>query len=356
MEVRFVGSGHPAIRATHHKTLELTPDSDVTERATCVIAVGTGGADTPVAGDIRVTVRVGTESFAFTARGNSAWRPGGSAVFRRSPVRPPGTFATHATASASDLPRSFVAALQQPHARVAVDIEPLPGRLCAVLFALDPDRPDDPRLAAEFAAADLVVAEDEVAARAIGERVAAGPIDVAGRALVLAGAELPGQTVLGALGSVDVETVGLPPALSAAAAFPARGPLVLAPTGSDATTALRDAPAAARLVVGVAADQVLDVLRRAAELRGAERAVIVQGSAAPVLVSTDDPVDVIGAERAYVCVGPRAGATELDPRVRAAVDALLDEDVPTRVTARALAELTGWSRRAAYDYLLARGR
>jgi hypothetical protein len=356
MEVRLVGSGHPAIRATHHKTLELAADVDITERATCVIAVSTAGADTAVAGDIRVTVRVGADSFTLTARGNSSWQPGEAAVIRRSPVRPPGTFATHATAAASDLPRTLVAALQRPDAQVTVDVAPLPGRLCAVLFAVDVDRRHDPRLAAELAAAEVIVAEDETAARLIGTRVSAAPTEVTGRTLVLAATELPGATVVDALGSTDVETVGLPPALAAAAAFPARGPVLLAPADGDVTALLRDAPAAARLVVAVPADQVMAVLRRAAEVRGAERAVIVQGSAAPVLVGTDVPVDLWGAEPAHVCFGPGPAASELDPRVRAAVDALLQEDVPTRVAARALAELSGWSRRAAYDYLLERGR
>ena len=352
MDVRFVGSGHPAIRATHHKTLELTPDLDISERATCVVAVGAVGADTPVAGDIRVVVRVGTQSFSFTARGNSAWRPGGSAVIRRSPVRPPGTFATHATAAASDLPRELVSALQRADAQVSVEVEPLPGRLCAVLYAVDPERPDDPRLAAELAAAEVVVAEDEAAARLVGGEVARGPVEVAGRTLVLAAAELPGRSVVDALDTVDVETAGLPPALAAAAAFPARGPVLLAPVEGEAAAVLRDAPAAARLVIRVPAEQVMAVLRLAAAVRGAERAVVVQGSTAPVLVGTDVPVELWGADPAHVCFGPAAGTEQIEPRVRAAVGALLDADVPTRVAARALAELTGWSRRAAYDYVL----
>lgn len=356
MDVQFVGSGHPAIRATHHKTLELTPDTDITERATCVIAVGVSAADSAVAGDLRITVRAGGESFAFTARGNSSWYPSGTAVIRRSPVRPHGTYATHSTAAASDLPRPLVAALQEPDTQVTVDVEPLPGRLCAVLFAVDPDRPHDPRLAAELAAAEFVVAEDEAAAHVIGDRVSNRPVEVVGRTLVLAATELPGRSVVDALDSVDVETVGLPGPLAAAAAFPARGPLLLGPPGADVTALLRDTPAAARVVVTLPADQVMAVLRRAADVRGAERAVIVQGSAAPVLVSTDVPVDLMGAEPAHVCFGPGPATADLDPRVRAATDALLDEHVPTRAAARALAELTGWSRRAAYDYLVERGR
>jgi hypothetical protein len=354
MDVRIVGSGHPAIRATHHKTFELTPDPDITARATCIIAVGAGGADGPVAGDLRIVVRAGPESFALTARGNSSWRPGTTVVIRRSPVRPHGTFATHATAAACDLPRALVAALQRPETEVTVEVQPLRGRLCAVLFALDPERPQDSRLAAELAAADLVVAEDDASARVIGDRVTRGQVEVSGRTLVLAASDLPGRTVLDALHAVDVETVGLPPALAAAAAFPARGPLLLGAADDDPDALLRDAPAAVRLVLPVPADAVMAVLRRAAQVRGAERAVVVQGSAAPVLVGTDVPVELHGAEPAHVCVGPAGGQPELHPRVSAAVDALLVEGVSTRVAARALAELSGWSRRTAYDYLLAR--
>jgi hypothetical protein len=351
--VRLVGSGHPAIRATHHKTLELTTDADITERASCVIAVRGAGATAPVAGDVRITVHAGGEEFAFTARGNSSWQPGGSAVVRRSPVRPPGTFATHATAAAIDVPRSMVAALQRRDTDVTIEVEPLPGRHCAVLFAVDPDRSADPRLAAELAAADIVIAEDDTAARAAGVVAATeGPASIGGRTLVLAADHLPGRTVVDALGAVDVETVGLPPALAAAAAFPFRGPIVLTPHGDDPVRALRDAPAASMLVLEVRADEAMEVLRRGAEIRAARRAVLVQGSAAPVRVGTDVPVDVAGPEPVWLCFGPGNGDPGPDPRVRAAVDALVEEGVPTRAAARVVAELTGWSRRVAYDYVL----
>lgn len=350
--MRCVGSGHPAIRATHHKTLEVTPDADITARATCVVAVGAAGPDTAVAGDVRITLRAGARAFTFTARGNSSWRPGSSAVIRRSPLRLPGTFATHATAAANDLPRELVALLQDPRAEVALDIEPLPGRLCAVLFALDPGRPDDPRLPAELAAADQVIAEDTAAAALVGEPVAAGPLPVTGRTLVLATRDLPGRTVVADLASVEVETVGLPPPLAAAAAFPARGPLLVMPVGSEAAEAMQNAPAASRVVVEVPADEVMAVLRRAAQHQRAERAVLVQGAAPPVLVATDVPVELWGSEPVQVCFGPGAADQELGPRVRAAVAALLDEQVPTRAAARVLAELTGWPRRSAYEYLL----
>lgn len=351
--MRFAGSGHPAVRATHHKTLELTPDAEITERATCVVAVGTSGDPTPVAGDVRITVRAGTQSFSFSARGNSSWQPDGSAVIRRSPLRLPGTFATHATAAASDLPRELVAALQDRGTHVTVDVEPLSGRLCAVLFAADPGRGDDPRLRAELAAADQVIAEDAAAAELVGGQLATRPVAVTGRALVVATEHLPGRTVVADLAGVEVEAVGLAAPLAAAAAFPARGPLLLMPPGTEAAAALRDAPAAARVVVEVPADEVMAVLRRAAHEHRIEQAVLVQGAAPPVRVATDVPVDLWGSDSVHVCFGPAAADGGLDARAQAAVAALLAERVPTRAAARVVAELTGWSRRAAYEYLLA---
>jgi len=354
--VRFVGSGHPAIRATHHKTLELTPRPEITERATCVVAVGCTGPEVPVAGDLRITIRVGDQAFALAARGNSSWQPGGAAVIRRSPLRLPGTFATHATAAAADLPRTLAADLRRPETEVTVAAEPVPGRRCVVLFGVDAARPDDARLRAELAAAEVIVAEDEETARLIDARVTAGPVPVNGRTLVLAARRLPGRTLTDALDGADVETVGLPPALAAAAAARSRGPVVLAGPDADPVRMLRELPADARLVLEVPAEQVLATLRRAAEVRGAASAVMVQGSAAPVRVATDLPVDLWGADPVHLCFDHVALDDALDPRVRAALDALLDEKVPTRPAARALAELTGWSRRAAYDYVLDRGR
>src|SRR5581483_6556914 len=78
--VRLVGRGSPAIRATHAKTLEVTADAEITGRATCVIAVGTSAVEPRrVAGPVRITISVDGESFAFDARANSGWAPGGSA-------------------------------------------------------------------------------------------------------------------------------------------------------------------------------------------------------------------------------------------------------------------------------------
>ncbi|HEU5265600.1 MAG TPA: hypothetical protein VFU35_02825, partial [Jatrophihabitans sp.] len=64
----------------------------------------------------------------------------------------------------------------------------------------------------------------------------------------------------------------------------------------------------------------------------------------------DDPSEFAGAGRLFVCLGP--GGDELDPAVQTAVDQLLADGVSTRSAARALAALTGWPQRRAYDTVL----
>jgi hypothetical protein len=348
--VRLLGRGHGAIRATHGKTLEFSADSDIGERATCIVAVATEVTDgRRYAGWIRVTITAGDQEFTFDALANPSWQPDGTAVVRRSGVRLPGTLASEATAAASDLPRPLVAALQDPSVRVEARVEPIGGPPTAVLFALDPDAPADPRLAAELAAADLVVAEDEEAARRLGERVAAGPTRVDGRVLVVAARDLPGATVAAQLRSVEVDVLGLPGPLAAAAASPSRAPLVVAPDG-DPKALLRSAPANARLVVTVPADQVPALLLLADEVRGSGAGVLVAPNDRPRRVSVGAVVP--GRERVHLCFDAVTESSALDPSVRAAVAGLLAEGVPTKTAANALATLTGWDRRRAYETVL----
>ncbi len=349
--MRIAGRGHPSVRATHPKTLEFSADTTITERATCVIAVRSRvDAPTRLAGPVRITISVGGESFAFEARANGGWVPSGSAVIRRSPLQLPGTLATRADAAASDLPPSLVAALRNPSAEVVAELERIPGPPTVVLFALDANRPDNPRLAPELAAADLVVAEDETAARLLGERVTAGPVEVTGRVLVAAADDLPGATVVAALRSVEIETVGLPGRLAAAAASPSRGPMLVAPDGADPRPLLRRTPAGARLVVTTRAESVPDLLESAAAVRGTSGAVVVAEYAPPRRVDANS--EPLGKGPVHVCLDAAVDGVPLDPAVRAAVDSLLTDGTPTKAVANALAILAGWDRRRAYDAVL----
>jgi len=349
--VRLTGRGDGAIRATHAKTLEFTADPQITERATCIVAVGTAVAD-PVrpAGPVRITISAGDESFAFEALGNPGWTPGGAAVVRRSGRRRPGTLATEASAGAADLPRSLVDALREPGAVVELTVEPIRGRPAVVLVALDPEAPLDPRVAAELAAADLVVAEDDAAGAVLGERVAHGTVRVAGRVLVAATRELPGTTVASQLASVPVDVLGLPPALTAAAASPSRGPLTVDESG-DPRALLRKVPAGHRLVVRTSTDEVAGLLSLARDVRGTGSAVLVAPESRPQRVRVEEYVTA-GRESVHLCFDAVTESTALDPAVEAAVRGLLADGVPTKTAANALAALTGWERRRAYETVL----
>lgn len=358
--MRFVGRGSPSIRATHTKTLELSPDRTITERATCVVSVATVGAPSaPLAGPVRIRLTAGGEAFTVHARANSAWAPGGPAVIRRSPLRLPGTLATHADAAAADLPRNLVAALASPDAEVEVTVEPVrPQRDTVVLLLVDPTLGADARLRAEQDAADAVLAEDADARQLVRGRAA--ETGAATRTLVVAARDLPGATVLDLLADpqVDVETVGLPARLAAAAAAPSRAPLVLAPDGTDPRDTLRTAPAQARLVFGLTADGVPGLLDSAARLRGASAAILVQQYAPPRRIAAGDLPSLPGRDTVACCLYPSRSpdaAAALDPPVRAAVTRLVEDGVPTRTVARVLAELTGRPRSEAYALALELG-
>ncbi|HKC29364.1 MAG TPA: hypothetical protein VKB75_15220, partial [Jatrophihabitans sp.] len=329
----------------------LSPDPQITARATCIVAVGLQPAGSALAGPLYLTLQAGGASFELEAHANPSWDPSGNAVIRRSPVQLPGTFATAATAAAADLPAELTAALRDANGLVQLDAELIRGRPAVVLFAADPRIQHDPRLAAERAAADAVIAEDEGAARLLGTRAQRGPVEVDGRVLVVATSQLPGDSVSGALDALPVETVGLPPALAAAAASPTRAPVLIGRVG-DPAEQLRSTPPDVRLVLGVDASRVGELLGLAAELRGTGKATAVQEYTWPIRVEAGRPLQLPSRDRVYLCFDASAEQLPVDPRVRTAVAGLLADGVPTKTAARALAELTGWPRRRAYDYLL----
>ena len=345
--MRFVGRGHPAIRATHGKTLELSPDADITARATCVVAVGVEPEPAaPMAGRVRIRISAGDARFSLDADANSSWDPTGPVVVRRSPLRRPGTFATGATASSADLPRELVLALQDPDALVTVDVVALPAERATVVLAyVDPAAAQLPSsVLAERHGADTIVAQDDAARRLAPPHRGTGR-----RTLVLATADLPRAPA----GSGAVEVVGLNSRLAVAAASPSAGPVVFADAERDVRAALRDTPAAARLVVVVPARAVDDVLAQARAVRGSSACVVAQEFVHPLRVEDGGRPDLPTSTDVAICFDAGEPGHTLDPTVRAAVDALVADGVPTRTAAKALAALTGWDRRRAYDEVVA---
>lgn len=348
--MRFVGRGHPAIRATHHKTLELSSDPQLTERATCVIAVAAEPEPpAPLAGPVRIRIAAGSERFTLAALANSSWDPRGPAVIRRSPLRLPGTFATDASAVSSELPRPLVRALQDPDSLVTVDVLAIPAREpTVVLFAADPFRGPDERLRAELERADTVIAEDADARRLVGSARSAISMQAPGRTLVVSTRELPGRTCADRLAGAALETVGLPAPLAVAAACPSRSPLTL---GSDLDL-LRTTPAAHRLVLPVEPDRLAALLERAGAHRGTQRATVMQEFGRPQPASAGDLPELAGRDLVYCCLHPVPVEEAVDPAARAAIGALLADGVPTKTVAKALAALTRWERRRAYDAIV----
>ena len=119
-------SGHPDIRATHRKTLELTRDDGITARATCVVGVGARLDEEPLArlqGRVALTLSVGEHSETVRGRLNPAFRPGDPLVVRRAPAVTRDALIVDADRAAADLPRPFVALLADAGARITLTVE-----------------------------------------------------------------------------------------------------------------------------------------------------------------------------------------------------------------------------------------
>jgi hypothetical protein len=328
----------------------------------------TGGA---CAGPVRITIDAGGVLATVDAVANPDWA-GGTAIVRRSTDRRPDTFATEATAGAADLPRELAARITDPAVAITVRCARLPrrpdGRAGLVLAWSAPGAPPAPRLAAELAAADAVVAEDPGAVALLaGQRpVRAADAEAGllagelGRVLVLATAGVPGASVTAALRRPDriaVEVAGLPAAVAATTASPVRGPVQLAgPVGRSRIDAvLRSVSPETTLAVSVAAGDVARLLERAVIQRGTATAAVLDPAAGGLV--RWGPIGELRVTRTsgeIVCVLDGTSAeSDLGAELTAFVRGLLAEGVSTRSAALALAGLPGWSRRRAYDAVLA---
>jgi hypothetical protein len=247
-------AGHPSIRATHAKTLELVREGEITERATCVVGVAAAIDEDALAslhGRVELTIEAGGRAERVRGRLNPAFRPGDPLVVRRAPAVTRDALVIDADRAAADLPRSFVAALRAPAAQIAVSIEPLAGEPGPGVLVVQPAGTSDlvdiePHIPAQ---SRPVAQKDVAAALSAGERVtltADLAADAEARAAIHA-AHDAGHTVLPAhdlaLSAAVRAVAGLPPttevttdlraeALSsrlAAVDPPARGAVVLDP-------------------------------------------------------------------------------------------------------------------------------
>ncbi|MCH0541488.1 DUF371 domain-containing protein [Streptomyces sp. MUM 203J] len=381
--LRLRSHGHAAVRGTHGKTLEFAVEPDITARATCVLGVATtvhGGPVPPVAGPLRLTITARGIGVTVHALGNSLWRPGTTAVVRRSTERLPNTLATDADMAAADLPRELVHALTDPDTAVDVLVERAPGPENGTLVRYWAAPGHDRRLAVECAAADVILAEDREARAALAgydaldasgarsprsgrdaEAAAREALAEGGRVLTVAAAAAPGPLpqLLDRTARPVVEVLNLPPELAVSAVSPVRARRLLATEAPprEVPRLVATQPGAA-VTFRCAAEELPRVLAEVdrpagsrtvsvaeASLPGAERpwwgpATELNWDGRGEVVCQVDPVET-PAGAAVAAVDP-AGL----------VAALLDQSLSTRTIAMALAAQPGWSRRTAYDFVL----
>jgi len=105
--------GHPEIRGTHTRALELTPDAEIGKAATCIIGVGAEvPADLALArGPLRLTFSADGHTSTLLAWRSPSWSSTNRLVVRTSTYADGDTFAIGATAAASELERGLLDAL-----------------------------------------------------------------------------------------------------------------------------------------------------------------------------------------------------------------------------------------------------
>ena len=166
MPITGIAAGHPNVRATHAKTLELVRENAIGARATCVVAVAAAIDEHALArlhGQVELTLAAGGSEARVRGRLNPAFQPGDPLVVRRAPAVTRDALVIDADRSAADLPRPLVAELARAGARVELTVEAVAAAAGAGVLVV---RPLDAGEARETDGAEIA------AALAAGERVA----------------------------------------------------------------------------------------------------------------------------------------------------------------------------------------
>ena len=379
--VTFSCWGHPAVRGTHGKTVELTAEPEITARATCVVGVraDVDGAELAgFSGPVSIALRAAQYEEVLHATAHAGFRPGGRLVIRRSPHRSAETFANRADRAAKDLSRELLAALRQPDTRLLVTVRgqrsPLGGAKGALWLVAVPE--GEPGAFRERLARASLLAGGEPAREAVRagglEVEVAGP-DGAGRRRALAELRagrpvaLALRPTLGRLGRAEqslvaealgaghkIEAVGLPPELTAllVSGFELGAPVLLAgsvaamdglPAGAVALCRLpaRSLERALGVVESWDAEvPVCAVLEPAEPVESA-----LKGRAVEVRALARDATPRRGD--VLLVVAPRAGGGTRSTQPPKLLASLLREGVPEKTLVRALASTPGWGRRRA---------
>jgi hypothetical protein len=315
------GRGHPSVRASHGKTLELTPETHLGPGGTCVVAVRSTVAGEPLAGAVECVLTAGAHRAEFTATANPDWDGADRAVLRRSAVRKRDTIATHASLAAADLPPEMVDALRDPEQEIVLEVrraQPQPDRL-------------------------VIIADGEVppAERDAADHVA-DPADaqVGGRTLVVG---VPPPAVL-AEAPQPVEVHGLPIQRAAAVASPYGAEAVLGTVHDLATR--RDVAVVARIH-----EEEFDKVIRSARKQGRRTGSVVGHLPWVHWGALDALPKPVGVRVLWLCFDP-APTVDLEARIAEA----LATGASTKQVAKALAGEFGLSAKSIYAQITGKKR
>jgi len=384
----FTSWGHPAVRATHAGSVEITTEPAITGRATCVVGVSARVEPADLRGyrdEVSITLRAGVHEAVIHAVAHPGFRLDRRIVVRRSRHRSADTFAVGADLDARGLPRPLAAELAHPDTRLVVTIRgrrsaARGGVLTAIAAPAGETLPQP--LADRLAAADLVVSGPGALERGRWEWVSSrGPAaEQRAAAALRAGRSVglvePEGMVTGHLArrlaavavaaDADVEPVNLSAEAAALllAGFDPDLPVWLGRVeGPRAVEAgVLDAPLrGAVCVCSLAAGALAEVLAAVEARHGDLPACVVLDSARPVDTALRGTVaglrlDVaVGGRALQPALAVIAPGTDADaatqPETELLLASLARQGVPVRVLADAASAALGWGRRHAYRVL-----